>query len=86
MIGILKKLLITYHRHEIRCLEQRQDAVLHICTKSAARLKGYERNVMIEESLLMINGLGRKISKHQHRIEQLSALRLKKIGKRFGRN
>ena len=73
MLRLIKKLMIAYHRHEIRSLEERQDAVLHICTSTAARLKGYERSVMIDEALLMINGLGRKISKHQNRIEQLSA-------------
>ena len=73
MIKPIKKILITYHRQEILSLEQRQDLVLHLCISKAAKEKGIKRKLIIDESRLMINGLGRKIRKHQSRIEQLTA-------------
>nr|WP_314764376.1 hypothetical protein [uncultured Neisseria sp.] len=71
MINAIKKLLIKYLQHEIRSLEQQQDTILHICTSSAAKLEGYERKILIEESLLMIKGIGRKITRYENRIQQL---------------
>ena len=71
MLRLLKKLLITYHIHEIQSLEKRQDTILNICKISSEKLDEYERKIFFDESLLMIVGLGRKISKHQNRIERL---------------
>lgn len=70
-MGILKNLMIRYHQSEIKILERRQEAILHLCVKKSVSMAGLRRKMMMDESLLMISGLGRKISKHQHRINQL---------------